>query len=98
MFLLAIGAVISTSDRYKRQNKPSKLATNLSVAMHALSARSWRENFSCCQLPSAAIRLQFLSYFTAACLSSLTSGTERTARALSKVSTDKLNLMIGALL
>ena len=43
MFLLAIGAVISTSDRYKRQNKPSKLATNLSVAMHALSARSWRE-------------------------------------------------------
>ena len=40
MFLLAIGAVISTSDRYKRQNKPSKLATNLSVAMHVLSARS----------------------------------------------------------
>ena len=32
------------------------------------------------QLPSAAIRLQFLSSFTAARLSSLTSGTERTAR------------------
>ena len=95
MFLLAIGAVISTSDRYKRQNKPSKLATNLSVA---LSTRSWLENFSCRQLPSAAIRLQFLSSFTAARLSSLTSGTERTARALSKVSTDQLNLMGGALL
>ena len=39
-----IGAVISTSDRYKRQNKPSKLATNLiGIAMHALSARSWRD-------------------------------------------------------
>ena len=52
------------------------------------------------QLPSAAIRLQFLSSFTAARLSSLTSGTERTARALdlSKVSTDRLNLMGGTLL
>ena len=50
------------------------------------------------QLPSAAIRLQFLSSFTAACLSYLTSGTERTARALSKVSIDRLNLMGGALL
>ena len=50
------------------------------------------------QLPSAAIRLQFLSSFTAARLSSLTSRTERTARALSKVSTDQLNLMGGALL
>ena len=50
------------------------------------------------QLPSAAIRLRFLSSFTAARLSSLTSGTERTARALSKVSTDRLNLMGGALL
>ena len=46
-----IGAVIITSDRYKRQNKPSKLATNLSVAMYALSACSWRENFSCRQQP-----------------------------------------------
>ena len=44
------------------------------------------------QLLSAAIRLQFLSSFTAARLSS---GTERTARALSKVSTDRLNLMGG---
>ena len=35
MFLLAIGAVISTSYCYKR---PSKLATNLSIPMHALSA------------------------------------------------------------
>ena len=91
MFLLAIGAVISTSDRYKRQNKPSKLATNLSVAMHALSARSWRENFNCRQQP-------FLSSFTAVRLSSLMSGTERTARALSKVNTDRLNLMGRALL
>ena len=49
------------------------------------------------QLPSAAIRLQFLSSFTATRLSSLTSGTEGTARAL-KVSTDQLNLMGGALL
>ena len=50
------------------------------------------------QLPSAAIRLQFLSSFTAAHLSSLTSGTKGTARALNKVSTDRLNLMGGALL
>ena len=49
-------------------------------------------------LPSAAIRLQVLSSFTAARLSSLTSGTERTARALNKVSTDRLNLMGGVLL
>ena len=51
MFLLAIGAVISTSDRYKRQNKPSKLATNLSVAMHALSALMAGK----LQLPSVAV-------------------------------------------
>ena len=55
MFLLAIGVVISTSDRYKRQNKPSKLATNLK---RALMARKL-------QLPSAAIRFQFLSSFSA---------------------------------
>ena len=90
MFLLAIGAVISTSDRYKRQNKPSKLATNLSVAMHALSAHSWRVAVSSHKTP--------VSSFTAARLSSLTSGTERTARALNKVSTNRLNLMGGALL
>ena len=94
MFLLAIGAVISTSDRNKRQNKPPKLATNLSIAMHALSALMAGK----LQLPSAAIRLQFLSSLTAARLSSLTSETERTARALNKVSTDRLNLMGGALL
>ena len=50
------------------------------------------------RLPSAAIRLQFLSSLTAARLSSLTSGTEEKARALNKVSTDRLNLMGGALL
>ena len=50
------------------------------------------------QLPSAAIRFQFLSSFTAVRLSSLMSGTERTARALNKVSIHRLNLMGGALL
>ena len=50
------------------------------------------------KLPSAAISLQFLSSFTAAHLSSLMSGTERTARAHNKVSTDRLNLIGGALL
>ena len=64
MFLLAIGAVISTSDHYKRQNKPPKLATNLTVAIacfeHALMAGKL-------QLPSAATRfwIQFLSSITA---------------------------------
>ena len=47
------------------------------------------------QLPSAAIRLQFLSPFTAVRLSALMSGTERTARV---ANTDWLNLMGGALL
>ena len=37
MFLLAIGAVVSTSDRYKRQNKLSKLATNLKQGKHRLA-------------------------------------------------------------
>ena len=49
-------------------------------------------------LPSVAIGHQFLPSFPAVRLSSLTSGTERTASTLNKVSTVELNLMGGALL
>ena len=47
------------------------------------------------QLPSAAIRHQFLPSSSAVRLSSLMSGAERTARALNKVSTGGLDLMGG---
>ena len=71
--------------------KKEGLGTRLTVAMHALSVHSWRKT-------SVAFISHKTSSSPALRLSSLMSGTERTARALNKVTTDGLDLMGVALL
>ena len=74
------------------RDKSRKTSSNLSVAMHALSACSWWA------VAVSSYKASVSSSSSAVRLNSLISGTDKTARALNKVSTDGLDLMGGALL